>query len=377
MGPNASGVLTRRHMLKKTLVAGGAVAGSGALATVLQACGGGGQSAQSSTVSAKQVKDATGSINVLTYTFYQVPELNSGPVTAKFTAEGSTSDVIAKVRSPSSGLEVMNSGPSSLVPLYALERLVPIETELIPRYGTIDPTLSGSSTLKHEGKVYAVPFMVSIGLAAWDGSVVPEPTSSAGLLGSAYKGSIGVVDESDTLITFAELLGFDITHFTTDNLEAVMSYLEELKPNIRTLYAFGEEVQLFGRKDIAVALWSYGSLVTEAQKVNPDVKGNLLASNSYVDCWSVLEGSDMAAALSWIDGTLSVESQRALSAASGSLAVVEKAHDPSLLPPELRQYTLAELLEKSPINVGVPLEGEGLVTRDIMDNAWSEFTSSF
>jgi putative spermidine/putrescine transport system substrate-binding protein len=359
-------------MIGGTLVAGGGIS------SVLQACGGEAEQAGDATaVTRAQVENASGQIRVLNYPIYQQPELNAGPVQAEYTETGAASSLISKVRLTREGLDMTVSGANIMPQLYPLDRLAAIETSVLSNYDSISSTVSDAPIFSNDGSVYAVPFAVSVGFAAWDSSTVPEPTSSDDLLGPDYAGTIGILNESDSLIGIAQALGFDINNFTVDDLDQCVDFLDNLKPNIKTLFAYGEDLQLLSRGDIAVSLWTYGSVLTDTQANNPQVRANFLGSTSYVDSWSILNGADYPASLAWIDNTLSKPSQLAIVKTTGGYPVLPSAYDPSLYPPELRDLTLDEALEQSPPNPGVPSEGDGLVTRDLLDETWTDFRASF
>jgi hypothetical protein len=91
--------LWRLYLVHHGLVLGGALAAGGAVSEALAACGGGSTGTGSASVIPKEVQTATGTIDVLTLPFYQVPALNSGRVKANYTSVVHASDQIAKVRS--------------------------------------------------------------------------------------------------------------------------------------------------------------------------------------------------------------------------------------------------------------------------------------
>lgn len=357
------------------MIVGGALVAGGGLSGLLSACGDKG--AAPTSVTEQDVRNASGTISVTAFSFYEAPELNAGPVKAKYTDLGTTIEIVSKIRPVNSGFDVSSTGPNLMRELFAIDRLIPLDTELLTNYAALDPSVRDDPLYFKDGAAYAVPFMVSVGFTAWDSDKVPEPKSADDLLDPVYKDSIALLDGADVLIFIDKLLGFDNRHFTLGDLEKVKAYFEELKPNIKTLFAFGDEVQLFGRGDIAVAYQTYGSLLNSAQKANPAVKGNFLGSNTYADSWSIVKGADVAASLNWINNAISLKGQRALAESSGGFPPLGRARNPSLDPGPLHGLTPKEVLSKSPVNPGVPVEGDGLVTQDILENTWSELKASF
>lgn len=368
----------RRNFLRAGMV-GGALVGSGALATFLAGCSAKDSgSAKTSKVTAADVRAAKGQVDVLTFAFYQPKELNAGAVKAHYSTVSSADEILAKIRSRSTPLGVVNTGSNLMRQIYATDRFAPVSTEALSHFDDLEVTLRENPAFSHNGEIYAIPFAVSPGLTAWDARKVPEPTSADGLLGVDYRNQISLFDDAEILQMMHYALGGNMATFSRDDLDAVLKYMDELRPNIKTFHTFGQEVDLLGRGDIGVALPTYGSLLTAAREANPAVKGNAFASVSFVDCWSVAADASQAKALSWIDQSLSAEGQRSLQAASGGYPSVGGDVDFSKLPTELDNVSLKDWLKQSAVAVGVPVEADGdLVNLQTLQQAWSQYKAKF
>lgn len=362
---------SRRDFLR----AGGSVVlvGSG-LSGLLVACGGSpDDTASPAKVSRAAVAGATGTTGVLTFSFYEAPALNSGKVQAKYSTISSADEILAKVRSRANRLQVINSGANIMSEIYAVDAVQPIPVAALPNYSEIEPTLRDNPIFSKDGQIYAVPFAVSPGLLAWDSAKVPEPKTADDLLMPVYRDKIGLYNDAEMILMVHRLLGGSLTKVTSTDAKSAVDYLDKLKPNIKTIYEFGQEVDLFGRGDIAVATQTFASLVISARKARASVKANLLGSFSFVDSWSIAEGAKLPEALSWINHSLSPAGQKALQEASGGYPSVPTGTNTALLPDELRKLTLADLLKSAPVNQGVPVSGDGLATRTTIQTAWNDF----
>ncbi|MBK5233372.1 MAG: extracellular solute-binding protein [Thermoleophilia bacterium] len=370
--------MSRRRFMQVNTAAGLTLVLSGSLGTVLQACGGSSDSSQTTSLTAKEISNASGTITVLTFSFYEAPAFNSGPVTAKYAEISSGDEVIAKVRN-SMGIDVTATGTNVVGQLLDIDALDPIDTGLIENYTEIDKDVREQPIFTRNGDVYAVPMTITPGFTAWNSDEVDEPKTADGLLDSQYRDRVGLYDDSGTVIQFAQMLGFDIYNFTLEDLDSVKEYMDQLKPNVKTIFVFGDEVQLFARDDISVAFQTFGSLLTSIQENNPAVSSNYLGSLSFVDAWSIPTGATTAAGMNWINNTLTVRSQKSLVKTAGTLPTVPGAIKPEEYPAGLSEPSLSALLKVAPPIPSAPVEGadEGLVTLDVLQKTWSDYKASF
>jgi putative spermidine/putrescine transport system substrate-binding protein len=372
--------LTRRSFFRASAMTGGAVLGAGGLASLLSACGGSDAStatASTSGLTAADISAATGKIDVMTFSIFQAPALSSGAVTSSFTTIESTADIIAKLRSQDFKPGIVDSGQNSMPELYALERLVPIQTDLLPVFADLDPDLVSNPAFAKDGEIYAIPFSVATCMTEWDSEKVPEPTSAEQLLGSDYRNGIALTNTSDTLLYVHHALGGDLSSFTRADLDDVLAYLDELKPNVKTFNTW-QDVELLGGGEVTVLFTGSSSMLESTRAANPAVKANFLGAMTYADCWCIADTADPATAHAWLDSALGEKAQQAVMKLSGGFPSLGSAADPSLFPQELRELTVSEVIEKAPLVPGVVAEPDGdLVTRTELEDAWTTYQGSF
>lgn len=372
--------VTRRDLLRGGTAAGGAVLLGGSLGPLLAACASSSTSPSPAVLTASQIAGARGTIHVLGWQFYESDKTqNTSRVKASWSYITSSDQIATKIK-PAHSFDVFTSSASLMDEFYAVKRIAPLDISLLPNYHLIVPAVRESSVWKGpDGKVYAVPLAGSAGLTAWDSAHVPEPRTMQDLLKPVYRGILGVLDDPNTLWQFARGLGLSpASHperLTHQQLDQVMAYLGKLKPQIKTLYGFGEEVNLFSRGDIRVAFQSFGSLVTSASKNGAKVKGNYLGSVMFVDALSVTPDANMAASYQWINQAISVAGQQGMAQASLANPVVDAANN--ALPPSLR-ISFAKLAVLSPILGPFPVTSSGdQVSGQDLATAWSNFKGSF
>lgn len=370
---------SRRQFLQRGSGAAGLLMMGGSLSTLIAACGGSSSNSAATATAATgltqaQVASATGNINVLVWSFYQNKPWKTGSVHPKFADITSEQAIIAKARQPGV-FDLVDTSPNIMVEMFAIKRMVPINTALIKNYSTIDAAVRANDAFKGpDGQVYAVPFAFSDGLTAWNSKQVPEPKSVSDFLKPQYKGKIGLSDSSGTVALLAwGLLGVsDAGKITSDDLSKVQAFMSKLKPQVKTFYPFGGETNLLSRGDIAVAFQTYGSLVGSVQKKMPEIKTNHTGSNSYVDCFSIMKGADEATALNWINRVLSLPAQKAMAVGSLSYPVVDAAR--SALPPAYQKQSTSEILRVAPIQRSFLVEKQGdFVTIDDIERVWNDF----
>lgn len=359
------------------------------LALCLSACGGSGSSssssssAEASTLTAAEVENASGGIKVSGWQYYQVPAVqDAAGVSSQWTYYSTGPDIITKAKSGE--FDVVDSETSAQPALKALGILSPIDTSLLSNYDSIEANLRESETWKQDGEVVGVPFSVTPSMTSFDSSKVKEPTTLDDLLKPEFKDGIGVYDDPAVIGGIAMAQGVeDTTKMTHEQLEEAMSFLEEMAPNVKTFYQFGEEVPLYARGDILASIGSFGSVLAKEIEANPAVKFNFLAEITYVNGWVVPEGANMPAALKWINDTLTPAGQKAIVENAGDYPAVPAARkylealgDPVSV--ALSEFTLPEIVEQAPELNGYAAEAEGdVVTIDEVTRAWNEYKASF
>jgi putative spermidine/putrescine transport system substrate-binding protein len=356
------------------------------LAAAVAGCGGGSSGSSDSGEAAagltpQKIKQASGTVKVLGWQQYDVPKaLNTGSVTTKWTPIATSDEIPLKIK-PSGSFDLFTSGSNIMTTLYATNRLAPIDTSLLPNYQGVPARLRDDPAWKGpNGKVYAVPFAVTPGVTGYDANRTAEPKTMNDLLSPSLKGQIGVYDDPVTLLSFAEGLHIgDPAHperITPAQLNQVSAWLKKFKPQVKTLYQYGGEVQLFSRGDIKVAFPTYGSLVLSSSKNGARVEPSLLGAVSYADALSVVDDAHMPAAYQWMNHALAKPVQEKMATAALTNSVVGQAKG---LPGPLNA-PLTDILQKAPVVGPIPplsKPGYKYVSHEDLVKAWNEFKGSF
>lgn len=379
--------IPKRASKRRRLVAP-AVLAVVALSLGAAACGGDDDDSSSdsaSTLTAADVQNASGSIDVVGWQFYEDEAAqDAGAVKSEWSYIATDNDIITGARSADA--DVLNSSGPQMPPLNALGTLAPIDTGLLSNYEAITSKLRDDSLWQNDdGQVVAVPMGVAPIFLAYNSAEVPEPKTVEDLLDPAYKSSIALFDAPEIIGKIALSQGVeDTTKMTQDELDEAMSFLEQLKPNVKTFNQIGEDAQLFARGDIKVSFSSFGAGLGAIVEENPDIKFNFTGQTTFIDAWSILGDPNNAAALNWIDQTLSKEGQEAIVNVSGdypvnsaALPALEAIGDP--VSKTLSGMTLDEILDAAPPSQGFAAESgdDDVVTLDEATRAWNEYKASF
>lgn len=358
------------------------------LAVLVAACGGGGgdggDSTTSGSLSAEEVESASGTIKVAGWQFYEIPKVqDSGSVKSDWAYLNTDNDILTKGRSGE--FDVITSSAEAMPALKTLGAVVPIDTSLMPNYDKIDKVLREDDAWKDEdGQIVAVPFSIGPSLTVFDTSKVKEPTQLDDLLKPEFRDGIALYDAPATIAGVATAQGVtDTRKMTHEQLEEAMNFLDELRPNVKTFFQFGEEVPLFNRGDIIAAMGSYGTIVSPALEANPAIKFNFLAEVTLANAFSITNESNLPASLNWINNAISVPAEKALVSAAGdypaeqaAVSAVGTGGDP--VGEAFRGLSLDEIVEQAPIYRGFLPETEGdEVTIDEITRAWDEYKASF
>lgn len=373
---SSDGRLSRRRLLSTALSTGGALAVSGASASLLSACGAGSkQSAQS--VTPAQVRDAHGTVRVLGWQPYDMPASHGGAVKGKWSYITSAAEIATKIR-PRGTYDIFTSSAFQMEEFLATKRLAPIDTSVLTQYESVLPAFRDNPTWRGpDGKIYGIPYAYSPIYTVYLSAKVPEPRVAGDLMRPQYRNTIGLVDDSTgTIPHVARILGKqgDPARLTDEELTGVKDYLDKLRPQVRTIYASGEEPSLLERGDISLALTSYPfALVAGISGLGATLS---FGSFAFVDGMSILDGVDVAAAHNWLDRSIGLTVQRQLADKSGYPPVRTDAS--SSLPPVLRKPPLEEMIKLSPVMTRPPLRPEpGFVTLEDWDHAWNDYKASF
>lgn len=351
----------------------------------LAACGGSsGSSSSAPSVSASQVADAKGNLAVAAFQYYEVPDVqDAGPVKTKWTYLTSAPDIITKTRSGQ--FDLVGGGSDSITGQAAFNVLLPIDTSLLSNYDKIVPVLRDDPEWKNSsGQVIAVPTSVTVALTAYDTSRVPEAKQLNDLLKPTYAKGIALYDDPATIGEIAVAQGVrDTRDLTQAQLDRAMGFLNKLKPNVKTFFHSGEEVQLLDSGSVDVVIGTFGTILAKAVEANPAIKFNYLAEGSFVNLWAIDRPDNYAADLNWINRLLTPAGQRAIVGASGdypavpsSLPALRALGDP--VDKAISELTLDQVLKAAPIYRGFSPEAHGDVAGiDDLTRAWDQYKASF
>lgn len=374
-----------RHRAARTRAwAAGALAVS--LAIVALGCGSddgddSGSSLSSISVTAEEVKNASGEISVLGWAYLETEEQSAGNVQAKWSYPSTGPSLITKART--GNYDVVVSESAALPALSALGTFGSIDTSVVEGYDEIIPELREEFTTP-EGDVIGIPFTLGPWVTAYDSSKVPEPQELEDLLDPAYRDSIALQDDALLVGQIAMEQGVeDMSQMTQEDLDRAMAFLEDLRPNVKSFFQIGEDTQLFNNGSITVSMASIGSTLAGAIENNPAIKFNFVAAGTFVDAWSITQDADASAAISYVNESLTVPGQTTIAEASlnypaipEALPALEQSDDP--FAQVLAGMSLSELLEEAPILDGYSPEGEGdVVSIDEVIRAWDEYKASF
>lgn len=371
--------LTRRSFLRTSAFGGGAIVGAGALSSLLTACGSdaGSSGAAPSGVTAADVAAAEGTIDVMTFAIFEAAELSTDTVTSHFTTVESSADIVAKLRSSDFEAGIVDTGQNTMPELFALQSLIPIQTDLVSSFADLDQDLVSNPAFSKDGNIYAIPFSVATCMTEWDSEKVPEPTTAEQLLGTEYRNGVALTNTSDTILYVHHALGGDLSEFTHADLEDALAFLDDLKPNVKTFNTW-QDVELLGGGEVTVLFTGASSMLEPTREANPAVKANWLGAMTYADCWAIADTADQPLAYAWLDNALGEQAQAAVMQMSGGFPSLDAVADEQLFPQELRGMSVTEVIEKAPLIPGVVVEPDGdLVTRTELEDAWTTYKGSF
>jgi spermidine/putrescine-binding protein len=348
-------------------------------------CGGSsGSSSSTPAVSASEVANAKGNLAMAGWQYYEDPSVqDAGPVKTKWTYLSSGPDTITKARSGQ--FDLVSTASDSIAALAALNVLQPIDTSLITNYDKIAPELRDDPAWRNsDGQVIAVPFSVTPAVDAYDTSRVPVANTLNDLLRPVYANGIALYDDPATVGQIAVAQGVkDTRHLTQAELDRAMSFLEKLKPNVKTFFQSGQEVQLLNSGAVDVVVGTFGTILAAAIKNNPSIRFNSIASGSFPNTWSIGRTNNVPADLNWINRTLTPEGQKAIVKVSGDYPAI-----PSGLPAlralgdpvstALSKKTLNQVLKEAPVFHGYSAVSHGdQVGIEDVTRAWDQYKASF
>ena len=243
-------------------------------------------------------------------------------VTVNPTYIGSGDEELAKIKAGGGQLyDVVSVSMDNFNAIIDAGGATPLDKSKLTTLDQILPFLVDLSS--KDGQLYSAPYTWDVNpfiynKDAFEELGLPEPTSWDVLWDPALKGKVAVWDDTSTLYIAANVLGLDQSphnpfDLSDEELDQVLAKLNELKPNIRKIWATGgEAIDLYANGEAVAGLgWTY--LYNELQKRDVNVGAVVFANHGahgWVDGWGIPkdarpECSDMA--YNWINWVTSPE----------------------------------------------------------------------
>ncbi|NRG17752.1 extracellular solute-binding protein [Rhizobiales bacterium] len=149
--------------------------------------------------------------------------------------------------------------------------LAPIDLARIPNFSELDPFFQNNEGVRHNGEVYALPFVWTIIPLMYNPAHIPEaPESWFDILKPEYKGKVGMTNDMISMMVCFSLAVTgrkDATRISRAELKEVLDFLIKVKKNhARTVVSsYGELTDLLASGEIwisqgwvPVQLWAKG-----------------------------------------------------------------------------------------------------------------------
>jgi spermidine/putrescine-binding protein len=334
--------------------------------------------ARAASITPGDVASAKGTFNILGAQTYETPASYPKTLDVHWAYNTTNEEILTKTTQPGT-FDAVIIYQGEIDQLRKLDRIVPVDTALLPNWSQVAPLFRDAQVIRRDGKVFAVPFHWGYGYLEYNADMTAAPKSLDDLMSPKLTKKIGLPDDPYAVITtFALFAGYkDANSLTKPQFDATVALLKKFRPQVLTIHAYGDETALFARKDIWVGLPEYSDSFIQARKAGAaNVQTAMLAAWSYVDCFMVLGAAEHpAAAYAFINESLGADSQKLTTAHSLAFPVNDAAI--SALPKEL-QYTSSEtVLKDAPLMPGVTVEEGGPdVPFQQWVQAWEEFKAA-
>ncbi len=215
---------------------------------------------------------------------------------------GSSDELVAKLRGGSASNYDVISPSSDVATSIATSGLAaPLDLSQIPSYAQLSPKLTAMPLVKHEGKVYGVPFMWGPNPLLYDTRTFAAPPESWNVMWDPkLRGKISVWDDLSTVYMAAQVLGYDkpdpgaLYNLTDQQLDAVKKKLLELKPNVRKIWSTGAELtNLFQSHEVEAAM-GWPLMTNQLRKANYPIGETIPKENTtgWIDHLMITAASD-------------------------------------------------------------------------------------
>lgn len=375
--------LSRRELFIHGGRAVGVMAGAGAFASVLAACGGssagtGSVGSAGSGLTLTKVMHATGNVKVLGFSGYQVPQSTPSGMTATWGYNTTNEQIITKTTQPGSfDLVIIYQG--EIDQLRQLNRIVPLDISLIPNWKSLNPYFQHTPVIRRNGQIWALPQHWGYNYTQYNADKIGPPTTFQDLLSPKLHSKVGLPDDPYAVITtFAFFAGYGshANDLTQSQFNNVLSLLHRFRSQVLTIHQYGEENQLFARGDIWVDLPSYSNSFLLTRKAGVNAKYTLLGSWSYVDCYMLLAAAtNPAGGYRYMNQAISLPAQIASTKKSLAFPVLDAAVN--ALPQAMQYKTATQVLQQAPLQAGVTVKTGGpYVPFSQWLQAWEQYKSA-
>lgn len=263
------GLMTRAALLRRGFGAAVLLGGAGSL---LAACGGGGGSGETSAPSATgggttgsaAGGNVSGTVTFLGWQGYDDKEaakpLFDKGVTLATTYITNNDEILTKLRGGGLGtIDVVTPYFGYIKPMVEAELLQPLDYSRLPSTASYFPEFMRPSWNTFDGETYSAPLVWADTPIVYREDLVPElPESWLDLKDPLYKGTLVTLDDPlGNIIIFSKALfgPDDPTRITKEQLDGVISTMNEIKPNLVTVAAsFGDIADLLARGDASLCI---------------------------------------------------------------------------------------------------------------------------
>jgi spermidine/putrescine-binding protein len=297
----------------------------------------------------------------------------------------SNEEIIARLQAGGAGqVDLITIYFGHIPILVAADLLEPIDEARVPGIDQMFPEFLGVDAIRHQGRLYAVPFTWGTLSMVYDPAATARPVSWKDALKEEVKGKVAMVDDMTGLIaTWAPIaVGTTTpTRITMAQLRATIDFLIEIKTkHARTFSAsYGEAVDLFARGEVVTSAIGWDAMVGFAA-----AKGKVLdfvvpeeGAMVFMDTLAIPKGApNLDLAYAMIGQSISAEGQKYIADAL-TQAVITR----SVLPlidqknRDIYQYdNLPKLFERAKFHPFWPLAPEGdLVTHEQVIEEYQRF----
>jgi spermidine/putrescine-binding protein len=268
--------------------------------------------------------------------------------------------------------------------LIAADLIEPIDESKVTGIDQIFPEFLQVDTIRHDGKLYAVPFTWGTLSMVYDPSATAKPASWKDALKDDVKGKVAMVDDMTGLIsTWAPIVTGTKTptRLTMDELKKTIDHLITIKKNhARTFSAsYGEAVDLFARGEVVTSAIGWDAMVGFAAAKNKVLDFVLPEEGAmvFMDTLAIPKGApNRALAYKLLGQSISRDGQKQI-ADTLTQAVITKAALDVIDEKNKAIYhydNLPKLFEKAHFNPFWPLDPQGdFVTHEQVMEEYQRF----